>query len=231
MKKTKTMIIATLTVIIISNCKKEDEIVFGTVNDIDGNTYKTVTIGSQTWMTENLKVTNFSNGDPIQNVINNNQWANLSTSATCWYDNNESTYGDEYGALYNYYAVADMRNICPTGWQIPTKTDCEILESTLGGHNIAGEKLKEMGTTHWYSPNEQCASDESNFSARAGGDRSPEGSFEYLKQTAFFWTSTSESSLNAYWYILSYEVPNFFIDPAYKKYGCSVRCIKMSNLK
>lgn len=92
----------------------------GTVTDIDGNVYKTVTIGTQCWMSENLKTTKYRNGNPIPNITDNGAWAALTTGAYCWYNNDESNNKVTYGALYNYYAVNDSRSIAPVGWHIPT---------------------------------------------------------------------------------------------------------------
>lgn len=103
---------------------------YGTMTDQDGNTYKTITIGSQTWMAENLRVTHFRNGDPIPNVTDNDTWHNLTSSAYCWY-NNDISNKDIYGALYNWYAVTDSRNIAPAGWHVPTSDDMQELVDYL----------------------------------------------------------------------------------------------------
>lgn len=212
---------------LLTGCKKDDPIIsYGSVTDRDGNTYKTISIGTQTWMAENLRVLQYDNGDPVQNVTDNLLWADHITGAYCWYDNDGSQYKNSYGALYNYHAIADSRNICPIGWRIPTKSDCESLGSFLGGKSISGGKLKETGTVHWYSPNEECATDKSKFSARGGGSRSNGGMFEYIRQMASFWTSSLSGGTEAYFYFLSFETCELYIEPADKKYGFSVRCIK-----
>ena len=152
-----------------------------TVTDIDGNTYKTVKIGNQIWMAENLKVTHYRNGDIIPNVTNNFEWAYLSTGAWCVHDN-DGSYANTYGYLYNWYAVNDIRNIAPEGWHVPTDEEWKELEMYLGmsqteaddtgyrGTNEGG-KLKEAGTTHWETPN-TGATNETGFSALPGGCRS-----------------------------------------------------------
>ncbi len=224
-------IIIILHLSLLTGCKKDDPIIrYGTVTDIEGNTYKTISIGTQTWMAENLRVLQYGNGDPIQNVTDNLLWADQITGAYCWYDNDESQNKNSYGALYNYHAIADSRNICPTGWRIPNKSDCEILGSFLGGNNIAGGKLKETGTVHWYSPNES-ASDKSKFSARGGGSRNTGGAFEYIRQMAAFWTSSLSASTDAYFYFLSFETGELYIVNANKNHGFSVRCIKSDDGK
>jgi uncharacterized protein (TIGR02145 family) len=97
-------------------------ITYGNVTDIDGNNYKTVQIGTQNWMAENLKVTHYQNGDPIANVTDTNQWTNLNTGAWIHYSNNSANDCSE-GKLYNFFAVTDLRKICPQGWHIPTDTE------------------------------------------------------------------------------------------------------------
>ncbi|MBI4645984.1 MAG: fibrobacter succinogenes major paralogous domain-containing protein [Bacteroidia bacterium] len=106
-----------------------------TVTDIDGNIYNTIIIGTQEWMQENLKVIHYRNGDAIPDVTGDTQWSNLSTGAYCNYNNNESN-ALIYGRLYNWYAVADSRNICPAGWHTPTDAEWTTLTDYLGGFNI-----------------------------------------------------------------------------------------------
>lgn len=195
------------------------------VTDVDGNIYNTVTLGTQTWMEENLRVLHYRNRDPIQNVTDNTQWSNLTTGAYCWYSNDETQYKNIYGALYNNYTVTDARNICPTNWRIPTQSDWNTLQSYLGGSSNAGGKLKEAGTEHWYAPNDG-ATDESKFSSLPGGDRAPSGPFEDIRQTAEFWTSTEVNTTLAYAYFLSFEAGGLYNNQFEKKYGLSVRCIK-----
>ena len=140
----------------------------GTVVDIDGNVYNTVTIGTQVWMVENLKTTKYRNGDAIPNVTGNASWVALSTGAYCWYNNDAATYKATYGALYNWYAVGDSRNIAPSGWHVATDSEWTTLSTFLGGESIAGDKLKEIGTSHWLSPN-TGATNSNGFTAFPGG--------------------------------------------------------------
>ena len=124
----------------------------GTVPDIDGNVYNTVTIGTQVWMAENLKTTKYRNGD----LIGTTTPATLDISGESYtkyqwaYDGNESNVAT-YGRLYTWYAVTDTRNVCPTGWHVPTDAEWTTLTTFLGGESVAGGKLKETGTTHWAS--------------------------------------------------------------------------------
>ncbi len=117
------------------------------VTDADGNIYQTVSIGTQTWMAENLKTTKLNDGTDILNITDNNEWLSAESIAYCWYNNNEATYKNQYGAIYNGYTVKTGK-LCPTGWHVATKEDWEILVSYSGGENIAGKKLKS--TSGWY---------------------------------------------------------------------------------
>jgi uncharacterized protein (TIGR02145 family) len=133
----------------------------GTVTDVDGNIYKTIGIGSQIWMAENLMTTKYRDATPIPNIT-----SSLS-GAYCWYNNDSATYKNTYGALYNWYAV-NTGNLCPVGWHVPTYSEWNTLISFEGGCAIAGGYLKETGTAHWVSPN-TGATNKSQFSALPGG--------------------------------------------------------------
>ena len=160
----------------------------GTVTDIDGNLYYAVIIGSQCWMAENLKTTKYRNGDAIPNVTDNTTWSALITGALCNY-NNDANNMTTYGRLYNWYAVSDSRNIAPVGWHVPTDVELTTLTDYLGGLSIAGNKLKEPGTTHWASPN-TGAVNETGFTALPGGYRVSSGSFSNLGNNGYWWSST-----------------------------------------
>lgn len=195
-----------------------------TVTDIDGNVYQTVTIGTQVWMAENLKVTHYRNGDAISNVADSAEWTGLTTGAYCEYAfdlNNVAT----YGRLYNWYAVADSRNIAPIGWHVPTDAEWQTLADYLGGSSVAGGKLKETGTTHWLSPN-TGATNESGFSALPGGYSDYYGYFTYVGNYALFWLSTEFKSLSAWYRSLYYYYSDISRSYYSKKGGFSVRCIR-----
>jgi len=167
-----------------------------TVTDYDGNVYKTVTIGTQVWMAENLKSTHFSNGDVIPSVADN-AWSSQKSVAMCFYENNVAN-SVEYGCLYNWYVVNDQRNICPAGWHIPTESDWKTLVDYLGGEDVAGGKMKEAGTTHWMAPNEG-ATNESGFTALPAGGRYDNGRFD-LKGYFGLWSTSPENDPNRVWY-------------------------------
>ncbi len=197
----------------------------GTVTDIDGNVYKTVKIGNQWWMAENLKVTHYRNSDPIPYVIVDSIWKNLTTAAYC---NKEyqSDYLETYGCLYNWYAVNDARNIAPAGWHIPTDVEWQTLVDTLGGDYIAGGKLKESGTEHWNSPN-TGATNESGFTGLPGSHRlGIAGQYGFIGVGAEFWTTTPFDTTAAWYRGLNFNHTIVVESAFYYDYGLSVRCIK-----
>lgn len=207
----------------------------GTVIDIEGNNYKTVKIGDQWWMAENLKVTKYRNGDAIPNVTNDTEWANLSTGGYCNYEHNEANVAI-YGRLYNWYAINDPRNLAPEGWHVPTDEDWKKLEMYLGmsrseadksfirGTNEGG-KLKETGTAHWSEPNEG-ATNESGFSALPGGARSSDGQIGNMGNYALFWASTTLNNFYAWGRRLNYNNSGVYRIDFSKPSGFSMRFVK-----
>jgi uncharacterized protein (TIGR02145 family) len=185
--------------------------------DIEGNIYSITTIGTQVWMTENLKTTKYNDGNEISLVIDNTSWLELSTPAYCSYNN------VGYGALYNWYAV-NTGKLCPIGWHVPNDTDWTALMEFLGGSNIAGGKLKDTG--YWLSPN-NGATNESGFAALPGGWRLPTGEYQYIGEYGFWWSSIEYDALSAMRWVLGYSMSDFIGNGGWnKKLGCSVRCIK-----
>jgi len=206
-----------------------------TVKDIEGNVYKTVKIGDQWWMAENLKVTRYRNGDAILRVPDNTQWSELISGAYCNYNNNVKNVAT-YGRLYNWQAVNDPRGLAPAGWHIPTDEEWKQLEIYLGMSQTeaddiswrgapAGGKLKESGTVHWMSPN-TGASNESGFSAIPGGYRDSNGSFGGLGSDAHFWSATEGTIRGAFRRYLSYDNADISRYNYRKPFGFSVRCVK-----
>ena len=195
------------------------------VQDIDGNNYITVTIGSQIWMAENLRTTKYNDGIAIPLVTDNTTWANLTTPAFCWYNNDAKTNGSTYGALYNWYSV-NTKKLCPTGWHVPSDIEWTTLTNYLGGTAVAGGKLKEAGVTHWLSPN-LGATNESGFTALPAGNRYPtNGGFVFMGEHGSWWTSTQYSS-TVYHRGLMYNYIDVYSNSAGQyTAGYSVRCIK-----
>ncbi|MEI7596556.1 MAG: FISUMP domain-containing protein [Bacteroidota bacterium] len=193
-----------------------------TVSDVDGNVYETVTIGTQCWMKQNLKTTKYRDGSPIELISDSIAWGNDSIGAFCYFNNKIDTINN-YGALYNYYAANNTHQLAPEGWHIPTDAEWETLVDFLGSGT--GGQLKEIGTTHWKTPN-TGASNSSNFTALGAGYRGISGT--YYQQTLYCsWWSTTAYSENSGWshelYYISPGVLRVFSD---KNYGFSIRCIK-----
>lgn len=198
---------------------------YGTVADPDGNNYRTVHIGTQEWMAENLKTTRYNDNTAIPNVNGNTAWSNLSTPGYCWYDDNITLYGNIFGALYNWHAIHNGK-LCPSGWRVPSKDDWNQLSDYLGGTNLAGGKLKETGMSHWENPN-TGADNQTGFTALPGGLRSYDnGISDALGLLGFFWSSTENDASTAWYDVLGYSNNHLSYGYDDKKYGYSVRCIK-----
>ena len=199
------------------------------LTDIDGNQYSTVIIGTQEWMAENLRVTKYSNGDPIPNVTDAYEWAGIFSGAWCHNDNN-SQYENTYGKLYNWYVVSDSRNACPVGWHVPTDEEWTILTDYLGGEAVAGGKMKS--SSGWNSNGN--GTNESGFSGLPGGRRSVSvstssyGLFELVGGLGHWWSSTFETG------VCSYARRLWFYDEWCSQFGptsmsgLSIRCLKGS---
>ncbi|HPJ59291.1 MAG TPA: FISUMP domain-containing protein [Bacteroidales bacterium] len=203
---------------------------FISCTDGDNQHYPVVTIGSQTWMAENLRSTKFSDGTPIPYVTDNTEWSNLSSPGYCWYNNDESTYRNSFGALYNWYVIDtssnNVKNVCPTGWHVPTLSEWTTLSEFLGGESVAGGKLKETGTSYWWSPN-TGATNESGFTARPGGCRDISG-VSYDNGSVGLWrTSTRYGTTVRPWSIgLISNYADFTSITGYtERDGQSIRCI------
>jgi uncharacterized protein (TIGR02145 family) len=196
------------------------------VTDIDGNTYKTIGIGSQEWMAENLKTTSYRNGDLIGTTTP--ATLDISGEPTPKYQwacgGNESNV-TTYGRLYTWYAVTDSRNVCPTGWHVPTDAEWTTLTDYLGGISVAGGKLKESGTTHWNSPN-TGATNETGFTALPGGVRGSSGAFSFIGILGYWWVATEGGAADAWDRYLSAYSGDVGRDSGIKKTGFSVRCLK-----
>jgi uncharacterized protein (TIGR02145 family) len=211
---------------------------YGSMSDQDGNVYKTIVIGTQEWMAENLKTGHYRNGEKIPVVTDGAAWSGVTTGASCWYGNDSASYNCPYGRLYNWYTVADPRGLCPTGWHVPSDDEWKTMELLLGmpdselnqlgdqrgsTQNIGG-KLKSVSDL-WASFN-AGASNESGFSALPSGLREAAGIFRYVGEAGFWWPST-ENSINDAWSRILGRWGSFSArnnDP--KANGKSVRCLK-----
>lgn len=195
----------------------------GTVTDIDGNTYNTIQIGSQIWMKENLKVTRYRNGDAIQYVSDANAWSLLTSGGYCYYDNLQSNYAT-YGALYNWAAINDSRNIAPAGWHVPTYSEWQTLINYLGGSSVAGGKMKETGVAHWNTPNP--ASNSSNFTALGSGLRDQTGSYFGMYYTTYWWSVTDGGSGYSWATVVNNNDETALTVAYMQQLGFPVRCVK-----
>ena len=200
-------------------------------------TFKTIRIGDQVWMAENLKVTHYRNGDAIPTGHSNSEWENLSTGAYAVYNGNESN-ADTYGYLYNWFAVDDSRNIAPEGWHVPTDDEWKELEMHLGMSQSEADDIGYRGTNKgsklagnadlWNSGTLENNSEfgSSGFTALPGGCRYDDGSYYGMGSSGLFWSSTVFSSLVAWGRNLGYNLSDVYRLNYNKQGGFSVRCIR-----
>jgi uncharacterized protein (TIGR02145 family) len=214
-----------------------NEVAFLTLlKDVEGNTYKVVRIGDQIWMAENLRTTKYRSGVSVQAVRGRSvTWGELTSGAWCSYKDDPAFYAPTYGHLYNWYAIADARGLCPAGWHMPGDGEWTVLIDELGGSELAGGKMKatgtlEAGTGLWRAPN-TGANNSSGFSGIPGGAVStspyPSDYFYWLGEGGSWWSSTSNS--NGYsLYISLYYTDDDVRRSSHgdKNYGFSVRCIR-----
>lgn len=203
-----------------------------TVTDIDGNVYNTVTIGSQVWMKSNLNTSKYNDGTTIQNVTDSATWINLTTGAYCDYNNTPSN-SVIYSKLYNWYAVTNSSNLCPTNWHIPNETEWNKLEkfldytvdttSTNWTGTTIGSKLKEAGSLHWCSISGSTNSSE--FTALPGGSRYKIYNYSMIGANGFWWSLNAYDATDAWMRSLVCESPPIRRSNYAKICGFSVRCI------
>jgi len=204
---------------------------YGTVSDIDGNTYKTIGIGDQTWMAENLMTTNYNDGSRIAIVPPDYTWMFWPSGGYAWL-NNEEKFGEAFGALYNWNAVGSEK-LCPEGWHVPLLEEWMVLIDYLGGLHVEAGKALEAGGTHWIYDSGNNTN-ETGFTALPAGYRksngrfSPESEFSYWRGSeAYWWSSTSCNDELAYYIELKeYPGAHFSTGGLIKTLGYSVRCIK-----
>lgn len=206
-----------------------------TVSDIEGNVYKTVTVGTKVWMAENLRSTKYNDGTPIPLITDSLIWGTLTSPGYCWYNNDASTYKASYGALYNWFVVNTMFNgnkeICPSGWHVASGDWSDLYRpfKIYYGYDesIGGNELMETGIKHWIKP---LGTNETSFSALPGGARLANGKFINLGSNGYYWT---QGSLGHLYDGVFYPIPNPDHDPNTPAAmiergttGFSVRCVK-----
>jgi uncharacterized protein (TIGR02145 family) len=194
-----------------------------TISDIEGNSYNTINIGNQIWMTSNLSTSRFRNGVYIPYILNSTQWANTKSPALSFY-NHDNNFESNYGKQYNWYAVADPQGLCPVGWHIPSNNEWTILSDFLGGLNVAGGKMKATGTQFWSFPSN--GNNSSGFTGLPGGFRNIDGTFGILGYNGFWWSATDENEQKAFNRSIIYTDNVLSVGSSSKNQGFSVRCIK-----
>lgn len=234
-----TLFVATLNFAATLNANSQ-----GTVTDIDGNTYSTVIIGDQEWMAENLRVSRYRNGDALLFDQPFKEWQKSSEGIWAYYDNDQS-YNNLYGKLYNWYATIDSRGLCPTGWRVPTDEDWQILTEFVdpnawGNNNTLGTKLKsrrqvnsplggEYSTNvhpRWDEHSTKYGTDNFGFGALPGGTYTQGNSFTHLGQFAYFWSTTESQEKQAWVRSIKFSNRGMSRGQYLKSIGLSVRCIK-----
>ena len=188
--------------------------------------FPTVKIGNQQWMSKNLDVDCYANGDPIPQVQKPEEWKNLETGAWCYY-NNDPENGKSFGKLYNWYAVNDPRGLAPKGWKIPSDEEWTILIDNLGGIFVAGTKMKNTsGWADGTNGNKGNSTSESGFSGLPGGNRDYDGTFFSIGNNGYWWSSTEDSTNNAWTRNLDYYNGDAGRNDYNKAVGFSVRCLR-----
>ena len=193
------------------------------LTDADGNVYPAIRIGNQVWITRNLEVTKFQNGDSIPEARTDEQWKRMGEErkpAWCYYKN-DTAMGRQFGKLYNWYAVNDPRGLVPSGWRLPSLADWEKLIKHLGGIDAAGLKLKSA--TGWHTNGN--GDNSSGFNAMPGGFRSAEGTFYYLRRNGYWWATTVSVTYDAWGFRLFYDQAAANVGYSSKRDGYSVRCL------
>jgi uncharacterized protein (TIGR02145 family) len=214
---------------------------YGSVSDIDGNIYKTIAIGDQTWMAENLQTTRLNDGSAIPLVENIFTWITLQTPGFCWYENNGSVFRNIYGAYYNWHTI-NTGLLCPDGWHVPSEEDWKGLKITLGmsGEQASqsfgfagtneGDKISETGNINWIDEKTK-STNESGFTALPGGTRSS-GFYDFEGEgaSASWWSATSVANSNAWTHGIYFADSRIWrSDMLNKSYGHNVRCLKDKN--
>lgn len=222
--------------VIVFSCKKdkkEDEIdpnkviITATlgeeITDFDGNKYNTVIITKcGQWMTSNLKTAHFANGDTIYSGRHLGDISSETDPKYFFYPNGDSLNIKNYGRLYTYYVVSDSRNVCPSGWRIPTKNDWDTLNKYFGGQEISAGHFKS--SSFWASPN-IGADNTSKLSIVGAGLRRPDNTQNEFNKTGIFWTSTADTSDRIWHASIKYNYPTLFQASSLKNFSFSVRCM------
>ena len=219
----------TLTRVVASSTQQNVGSYGSNISDVDGNSYKTVLLGTQQWMAENLKVTKFNDGTLIPFYSSESQWSSASAGATC-YLNNDLSMVPKYGRLYNWYTISKTKNgnknLCPTGWHVPTLSEWTVLFDYLGGESVAGGRMKETGYVNWASPN-TGATNSSLFTGLPGGGRMYDiGTYAYYTGLGCWWSDNETGTYGAWMIGLQNNSTGILKSENGKTDGFSIRCLK-----
>ena len=198
---------------------------YGQVSDKEGNVYKTVVLDNKTWMAENLRVTKYRNGEPIETTASAKNISNELEPKYYWTYNGVDSIAKIYGNLYTWYAVQDDRGICPDGYRIPSDLDWISLINSLDGNIVAGAKMKEIDFNHWMKPNAN-ATNETGFTALPGGYRENDGKYYVLGFRGYWWSAKKNYVYIAWNSGLIYNNDILERLEFIKKNGLSVRCVR-----
>jgi uncharacterized protein (TIGR02145 family) len=221
MKKLSLIFSSALLAMLITSCG-------GGVKNTDATEYAEVTDGNQEWMTENLNVDKFRNGDPIPEAKTDEEWEKAGDNrepAWCYYDNDPAN-GEKYGKLYNWYAVNDPRGLAPEGWHIPSDEQWDVLISYLGGEKGAGEKMKSTSGWNEYIDVNGNGTNSSGFSGLPGGSRGNDGVFYFVGGSGSWWSSTEDNSSSVWSRYINSNNGNVYRRSINKADGLSVRCLR-----
>jgi uncharacterized protein (TIGR02145 family) len=213
--------------VILSVLEKLKAVLDERMNNINGQICKSVIIWKQIWMAENLNVGHFRNGEEIHEAKTSLEWETAGRNREpvwCYYENDPAN-GRIYGKLYNWYAVADPRNVAPAGWHIPTLAEWRILLNDKGDENSIGGELKEKGTSHWKEPN-HYASDIHGFKALPGGYQEDPARFYTLGTGGNWWTTTECHPIRSWSVNIQSIYGSLIFREGMKSSGYSVRCVR-----
>lgn len=205
------------------------DLTYGSMTDQEGNVYKTIVIGTQEWMAENLNTGVYRNGDAIVTDLDNSAWGATTSGAWSYY-NNDASYACPYGKLYNWFACTDPRGLCPMGWHVPSDLEWTTLTNFLGGLSVAGGPLKSTGTAIdsnglWTSLN-VGATNSSGFSGPPCGYRNGTGNFGAMGVQSYLWCSTQSVDIGGWVRVLFDNNGTVARSNNYKVGGYSVRCVR-----
>ncbi len=232
MKKSQlSIVLISLFCIFCFACKKDknNDKLITSVTDIEGNVYKVIKIGEQYWTKENLRTKTLRDYTEIDIVTDKTEWSNQTKPAMTFFNNQETAHKDNFGGLYNWYAVKTNK-LCPAGWRVPNKDDYQTLINTLGGASVAGGKMKDTGlqqtgTGYWEKPNEG-ASNSSNFTGQPSGYRSASGSFAGFGANGNWWIQAEIDTEIGQYFTLNFQQAEVRLEQFDKKVGMSIRCVK-----